>query len=140
MEQTRRCLLLVSSCALDLEIADLLYRAVPASISCGSRGILWERPVVGRASCAAPTVDSGVRRLQMEDGREGATSCAEHGQDDRRELRLRLRRPGGDRRAAREARAAQTATASGIPDGFLGACLSEPASSAAAESGSQATR
>ena len=43
-------------------------------------------------------------------------------------------------REAREARAAQTATASGSPDGFLGACLSEPAAPAAAASGRQATR
>ena len=48
----------------------------------------------------------------MADGREVATSCAEHGQDDRRERRCRLRRPGGDRWAAREARAAQTAPSS----------------------------
>jgi hypothetical protein len=37
-----------------------LSRAVPASIACGSRGILWKRLVVGRAAAAARRANSGV--------------------------------------------------------------------------------
>ena len=35
-------------------------RAVPASIACGSRGILWKRLVVGRAAAAARSAYSGI--------------------------------------------------------------------------------
>ncbi len=112
-----------------------LSRTVPASIACGSLGILWKRLAVGRAAAAARSTDSGVRLRS-----QGATSCAEHGQDDRRGRRCRLRRPGGDRRAAREARAAQTATSCWIPDGFLGARPSEPAALSAEARGRQTTR
>ena len=65
-----------------------------------------------------PLLREAQTPAQMADGRKDATSCAEHGQDDRREWRCRLRRSGADLRATREARAAQTATSSWIPDGF----------------------
>ena len=46
-------------------------RAVPASIACGSLGILWKCLAVGRAAAAARSTDSGGH---------GTTSCAEHEQ------------------------------------------------------------
>ena len=43
-----------------------------AHAACGSRGLLWKRLSVGRAAATARSTDSGVRRPQMADGREGA--------------------------------------------------------------------
>ncbi len=53
-------------------VAQSAVAQVPASIACGSRGILWKRLAVGRATATARSTDSGVRRPQMTDGREGA--------------------------------------------------------------------